>query len=89
VYIVIRIKRRSKLEACAKGKYLKPLQIKTICNQYCVARALGTHRFQRAVSPEGALGSNGPSNRDCTLEAMRTQGAPPDLCTGFKTGIGY
>jgi len=37
--------------------------------------ALGTHRFQRAVSARGALGNNGPSNRDCTLEAMRTQGA--------------
>jgi|SRR5262245_4833660 len=42
--------------------------------------ALGTHRFQRAVSAGGAFGNNGPSSRDCTLEAMRTQGAPPDSC---------
>jgi hypothetical protein len=41
---------------------------------------LGTHRFQRAVSAGGALRSSGPSNRDCTLEAMRTQG-PPDSAT--------
>jgi hypothetical protein len=35
--------------------------------------ALGTHRFQRAVSAGGASGNNGPSDRDRTLEAMRTQ----------------
>jgi uncharacterized protein (DUF433 family) len=34
---------------------------------------LGTHRFQRAVSAGGALGNDGQSIRDCTLEAMRTQ----------------
>src|SRR5262245_47525386 len=36
---------------------------------------LGTHRFQRADSARGALRSNRPSPQDCTLEAMRTQGA--------------
>lgn len=45
---------------------------------------LGTPRFQRAVSAGGALGINGPSNRDCTLEARRALGAPPNLCAGFN-----
>jgi hypothetical protein len=43
---------------------------------YVIRASLGTHRFQRAVSAGGALGNNGPSKPDCTLEAMRTQGAP-------------
>jgi hypothetical protein len=34
---------------------------------------VGTRRFQRAVSAGGALGNNGRSNRDCALEATRTQ----------------
>src|SRR5262249_31250075 len=36
-------------------------------------RALGTHRFQRAVSAGGASENIGLSSRDCALEAMRTQ----------------
>src|SRR5262245_65356735 len=53
--------------------------------------ALGTHRFQWAAQAGGALGNNGPSSRDCTLEAMRTQGAPPDSCAierGWRDGSG-
>src|SRR6266542_4510314 len=46
-------------------------------------RPLGTHRFQRAVSAGGALGSDRPSNQDCTLEAMRTQGATWKI--GYKS----
>jgi hypothetical protein len=49
----------------------------------------GTHRFQRAVSAGGALGSNGPSNRNYTLEAMRTQGSLPDLSTCFELDANY
>jgi hypothetical protein len=37
------------------------------------AGALGTHRFQRAVSGAGASLNHGQSLRDCALEAMRTQ----------------
>jgi hypothetical protein len=44
---------------------------------------LGTHRFQRAGVARCALKSSGATRRDCTLEAMRTQGAFPDFFTGF------
>jgi hypothetical protein len=27
---------------------------------------------------------NAPPAEDCTLEAMRTQGAPPDFCAGIE-----
>jgi hypothetical protein len=46
---------------------------KTFAIKALIGASLGTHRFQRAVSAEGASRNNVPPNRDCTLEAMRTQ----------------
>jgi hypothetical protein len=51
------------------------MQIKIFAIKALIGVYLGTHRFQRAVSAGGLSGNNGPSIRDCTLEAMRTQGA--------------
>jgi hypothetical protein len=52
---------------------MKHVQIKNLAIKALIGVNLGTHRFQRAVSARGASGNNGPSIRDYTLEAMRTQ----------------
>jgi hypothetical protein len=54
---------------CHINEFNKSLQ-STLCGAI-----LGTHRFQRAGVAGCALKSNGATRRDCTLEAMRTQGA--------------
>jgi hypothetical protein len=59
---------RQVIEGCANKS---PLQ-STLCGA-----DLGTHRIQRAVVAGYALKSNGATRRDCSLEAMRTQGDFP------------
>jgi hypothetical protein len=64
---------------------IEGLSSKNVLQSTCDWRKGGVRIASSVQSRQEAhCGNSGLSSRDCTLEAMRTQVAPPDLCAGLN-----
>jgi hypothetical protein len=51
---------------------------------WVIAHLEDPQRLEPIRIPAHLIPINAPPAEDCRLEAMRTQGAPPDFCAGLK-----